>query len=174
MGKSNHASATGGDQSAIEFTARPETAKEKVDGRDQHRRVERDRQAGSPIADAESPERQHRLPVIQHRFFEPRFALQRRSNPIGAIEHFARDLRIAGFVGADQPEGAETIEKKESAKRGQQQQVGAGLQICFLLIHVMSGRAGPGQCPKADDGPDAFEHDEADLKGMHRDPPKNH
>ena len=141
VGKSNHGGATRGDQGAIEFTARPETAKKKVDGRDEHRCVERARQAGSPIADAGGTERHHRLPVIKDRLFEPRFALQRRGDPIGAIEHFARDLRVAGFVGADQSEGAESIEKKKSAERRQQQQVGAGLRICFLPIHGISGRA---------------------------------
>src|SRR5450432_3584813 len=37
----------------------------------------------------------------------------------------------------------------------------------------VSGSARTGQGPEADDGPDAFEHDEANLKWMERDPKQN-
>ena len=99
--------------------------------------------AGSRAAWSVTPtgaERQHRLPVIQHWLFEPRFALQRRRNPIGAIKHFARHLRVAGFIGADQAKRPEAIEEKESAERRQQQNVGAGSRIRSLFHLPLAGR----------------------------------
>src|SRR5208282_1238597 len=141
--KSNDAGATGRDEGAVQFTAGAEAAEEQVDGADEHGSVESGGQAGSLVADAGDTERQHRLPVIQYWLFEPRLALQRGRNPIGALEHFARYLRVAGFVGAKQAEGAETVEEKESAERHQQQHIGAGSRIRSLLIHCMSGRAWP-------------------------------
>src|SRR5450631_201665 len=45
-----------------------------------------------------------------------------------------------------------------------------GFPDSFLAHSLISGRPRPGECPEADDGPDAFEHNEADLKGMERNP----
>ena len=126
MGKSNHTGATGRDQGAVKFTARPKTPEEKVDGCYEQGSVESGRQAGSLIADAHPAKRRHRLPVIQHGFFQPGFALQGGSHPIGALKHLARHLRIARLVGAKQSKRSQAIEAKESAERYQQQNVGAG------------------------------------------------
>ena len=137
--KSNHTGATSRNERAVQFTARPEAAQEKINGGNQQGRVKGGGHARSPVADAGDTERQHRLPVIQHWLFQPRFALQRRSNPIGAFEHFARHLRIAWFVGAEQAESPETIEEKESAERHQQQQVGAISRIRSLIHLSLTG-----------------------------------
>ena len=148
VGKSDNTGATGGDECAVEFTAGSKAAEEPVNGCDEQGGVEGSGQAGSLIGDAGHAERQHRLPVIQHWLFEPRFALQRGCNPIGAPEHFARHLRVAGFVGAEQAEGAEAIKEKEAAERYQQQHVGAiswiRPRIRSSHIHKFTpGAAGP-------------------------------
>src|SRR5437899_208155 len=130
--KSNDGGATSRDEGAVEFTAGSKPAEEEVDGCDEHGGVEGGGHAGGPVRNAEGAERQHRLPVVQHRLFQPRLALQRRRNPIGAIEHFARHLRVTWFVGAEQTERPEAIEEKKSGDRREQQQVGASAWIRSL------------------------------------------
>src|SRR6266404_5827441 len=137
--KSNDGGATSCDESAVEFTSGAETAEEEVDGCDEHGGVEGGGHAGSPVRNAEGTERQHRLPVIQRRLFQPRLALQRRRNPIGAIEHFARHLRVTWLVGAEKTERPEAIEEKKSAERREQQQVGASAWIRSLSHLPLAG-----------------------------------
>jgi hypothetical protein len=130
MGKSDDSSATGSDECAVELATRAKSPEERINDCDQHGGVETGRHASRLIGHARGhAERQHRLPVIQHRLFEPRFALQGGRNPIRAIEHFARNLCVARFVGAEQSECPQSIEEKESAKRRQQQHIGAGSWI---------------------------------------------
>ena len=140
VGKSNDARATSGDQGSVEFTASTKAAEKKIDGGDEHGGVEGSRHTRSLVGDARHAEREHCLPVVQHWFLEPRLALQCGSNPVGAVKHFARHLRIAGFVGAKQAECPKSIEKKESAERRQQQQVGASSRIYFLVHSALAGR----------------------------------
>ena len=152
MGKTNNSGATGGDERAVEFTTGSKAAEEPVDGYDEQGGVESSGQAGCLIRDAGYTERQHRLPVIEHRLFEPRRALQRGCNPIGALEHFARHLRIAGFVGAEQAEGAEAIKEEESAERCQQQHVGAISWIRPRIRSLHSHKFTPGAAGPAPTG----------------------
>jgi hypothetical protein len=42
-----------------------------------------------------------------------------------AIKHFARYLRVAGLIGADQAEMRQAVEKQEAAESGEQQHVSA-------------------------------------------------
>src|SRR5713101_4157467 len=119
MCKSDDGSATRRDQSAVKFTAGAEAAEEEVDRSNEHGGVKGCVQTRSQVGDTGDTEPQHRLPIIQHRFFEPRLALRRRSHPIGVVDHFARYFRVSGLVGAEQAKGAEAMEEKESAERHQ-------------------------------------------------------
>src|SRR5437764_4212577 len=49
---------------------------------------------------------------------------QRGRNPVAALHHLARDLRITGLIGADQPKLSQAIEIKKGAEPGEQKDVG--------------------------------------------------
>ncbi len=115
---------TGQHQRALEFESWAEAAKEEIDGEYQREAIDRRRQSRCPIADTENLVRDHCLPVIEWRFFQPRAAAQDRCDPVMAGQHFAGDLRIAWLIRADQAERTESPEKKESAECAQKEPVG--------------------------------------------------
>ncbi len=133
VGESNYGGATGGNKSAVKFAAGAEAPQEKINGCHEQGGIEGGGQTGSLVGDAKNAERQHGFPVIQHRFFQPRLALQSGRHPIGALKHFARHLRVTRLIGADQTKGSEPIEEKKSAKRNKQQYVGAASRTRFCL-----------------------------------------
>ncbi len=49
---------------------------------------------------------------------------QRGRNPVAALHHLARDLRITGLIGADQPKLSQAIGIKKGAEPGEQKDVG--------------------------------------------------
>src|SRR5208282_626092 len=132
---------TGRDERAVKLTAPPEAAQKKINGGNQENRVEGSGHTRSLVAHAGHTERHHRLPVIQHWLFQPRFAEQRRSNPIRASKHLPRHLRIARFVGAQKAEGPKAIEEKESGERHQQQQVSPISRIRSLIHLSLADRS---------------------------------
>ena len=75
-------------------------------------------------------------PVIKRRLFEPGLTIQNRSDPIAALQHFARDLRIAGLVSADQADHLKAGEKQESAECDKGENVG-GTAGAFLQDAVL-------------------------------------
>src|ERR1019366_5981033 len=79
---------------------------------------------------------QHGGPVIKRRLFKPGLTIQDRSDPIAALQHFARDLRIAGLVSADQADHLKAGEKQESAECDKSEKVG-GTAGAFLQDAVL-------------------------------------
>ena len=103
--------------------ARAKAAQEKINGDHHQRGIQRGRKAGSPVADAENAVGQHGLPVIEGGFFQPGLAAERGRNPVVTGKHLSRYLRVTRLVGPEQAKIAETEEKQEAAKAGQQKQI---------------------------------------------------
>src|SRR5215470_10529165 len=76
---------------------------------------------------AEFAKREHRPPIVERRFLQPRRAIKDRRNVIVAIEHLARHLRISGFVRPYQPDavaaenGNQSVEEEEDSKKEESQ-----------------------------------------------------
>ena len=114
-----------GDQRSVQLHAAAEAARPDVDEEDQQRRKNRRRQARRRIAYAAGRlVCQHRAPVIERRLLQPGMAVENRSDPVVARQHFARDLRVAGLVGADQADNLQAEQKEESAEGDERESVG--------------------------------------------------
>src|ERR1039458_5761979 len=79
---------------------------------------------------------QHGGPVIKRRLFKPGLTIQNWSDPIAALQHFARDLRIPGLVSAYQADHLEAGKKQESAECDESKKVG-GTAGAFLQNGVL-------------------------------------
>src|SRR5208282_3448381 len=86
--------------------------------------VYRRRQACGPIAHAEDAVGQHRLPVVERRLLQPRFASERGCNPVVARQHLVGDLSVARLISANQSKVREAEEKQEPAESGKQEPIG--------------------------------------------------
>ena len=142
-GKADDASSGDSHQCGVELGARTKSPKEKIDGDHHESRVHGRRQACRPVAHPEQAIGKHGLPVIQRRFFQPGLAAEGGGDPVVTGEHFARDLSVAGFIGADQTKICESVEKQESAETGEQKPIGTN-----ALVHAETSATNFRGCAK--------------------------
>ena len=109
--KANYSRCRSSHQGAIKLKSRPKAPQKKIDGDRHQRGIQRRGNTSSPVAYPRNAVDQHRFPVIENGFLQPRLAIQEGCNPITPCEHFARYLRIAGLISTDQAEISETPEK---------------------------------------------------------------
>ena len=83
------------------------------------------RQAGGPIVDAEELKAEGREPIKQGRLFEIGFALEARRDPIAALQHLARYLRVAALVRLEERKRHTRIEQQGRHKDEDQHRDGA-------------------------------------------------
>ena len=69
-----------------------------------------------------------RRPVIKDGLFEPRGAVEPRSDPVAGLGHGAGDPGVARLVGSDQAEGAEMREEADGDDGDRGENRG---EICF-------------------------------------------
>ncbi len=99
------------------------------------------RNAGSPVADAEDGVGEHLSPVEQDGLFQPGVVVEDRGHPVAAGQHLARDLGVAGLVGAKQSEAAETEEEQKPAEPAKQHDLAqAGLAARHAEQCTRAGR----------------------------------
>ena len=114
------------DERGVDFHAAAKFAEEKIDGYDEQRGIDRRGDARCHVAHAEDGVSQHCLPVVERGLLQPRTTAEHGSNPVVALQHLARDLRVARLIGADQAERSQAVEEEERAEAGDQQGVCAG------------------------------------------------
>jgi hypothetical protein len=108
-----------------------------VDEEDHQRAKDCRWQSRRPIA--HTPGRlvgQHGSPVVKRRLFQPGLTGQDRGDPIAALQHFPRDLRIAGLVSSYQSVDLQAGKKQESAECDEGENVG-GTAGAFLHDAVL-------------------------------------
>src|SRR5208283_268641 len=70
-------------------------------------------EASGGLADAEKLEAEGCGPVIEDRLFEPRLAIEARSNPVAGLGHVPCNPGVARLVGTDEADDAEIVEVAE-------------------------------------------------------------
>ncbi len=115
--KRDNARAARRDQSSIQLPAGPEAPDMQVDQRYKDERKARRGQARRPVVHAKLLERKHRPPVVQRRLLQPWLAVKNRCDVVVAPQHFARNLRVARFIRAHQPEAVTSENRHQSVEK---------------------------------------------------------
>src|SRR5260370_16238279 len=116
MRKTEAGSSGTSNQRDLKLRARTKAAHKELKANNHHGGKQGNRNARRPVTHAEGAVADHRTPIVENRFFQPDPAVKRGRDPVMARKHLARNLRVAGFVGAYDTEGGQSIEKEECAE----------------------------------------------------------
>ena len=95
----------------------PEAAQVQIDQRDQDERETGRGETRRPVVYAKLEEGKHGPPVVESGLLQPGMAPQNRGDVVMADEHLAGNLRIPGFVGANQSEPISAEDRHQSIEQ---------------------------------------------------------
>ena len=116
MRKTEEGGSRAGNQRGLKLRTGTKAAHKEMKPSNHHGGKQGNRNARRPVTHAKQTIAGHRAPVIENGFFQPHPAVKRGRDPVMACKHLARNLRVAGLVGAYYTEGGQSIEKKECAE----------------------------------------------------------
>src|SRR5260370_1749664 len=93
------------------------TKREEVSGENSRNRGNGDRKARGEFRNSEDPKRNRHEPDQQRRLFNVGDVVEMRHDRVAALQHLARDLRIARLVGLPQSERSKMKEKYRRRER---------------------------------------------------------